>query len=249
MRYTTLLGLTLDIEADPKLERFYDQILGCQTGEEAEAMARAESNRISAAIAGAQTQLATARAQVRDGRTDDAIATVDAALASLPVNPLTQKLVADLKKEKASALLDRAQALLKRGDMDGARAALAAQTELAPSDARAATVAQRIARAEAKTAAAPGVDPRFIAERAATAELIAKGRAQYVAGDIDGGAYQPGDRGPCAERHERRRHLRASVHPRRRRRPEHPRRDLDPARHRRPASQTYRQSRDRPAAR
>ncbi len=154
--------------------------------EEAEAMARAESNRISAAIAGAQTQLATARAQVRDGRTDDAIATVDAALASLPVNPLTQKLVADLKKEKASALLDRAQALLKRGDMDGARAALAAQTELAPSDARAATVAQRIARAEAKTAAAPGVDPRFIAERAATAELIAKGRAQYVAGDTDG---------------------------------------------------------------
>lgn len=154
--------------------------------EEAEAMARAESNRISAAIAGAQAQLATARAQVRDGRTDDAIATVDAALASLPVNPLTQKLVADLKKEKASALLDRAQALLKRGDMDGARTALAAQTELAPSDARAATVAQRIARAEAKTAAAPGVDPRFIAERAATAELIAKGRAQYVAGDTDG---------------------------------------------------------------
>ena len=154
--------------------------------EEAEAMTRAESNRISAAIAGAQAQLATARAQVRDGRTDDAIATVDAALASLPVNPLTQKLVADLKKEKASALLDRAQALLKRGDMDGARTALAAQTELAPSDARAATVAQRIARAEAKTAAAPGVDPRFIAERAATAELIAKGRAQYVAGDTDG---------------------------------------------------------------
>ena len=154
--------------------------------EEAEAMTRAESNRISAAIAGAQAQLATARAQVRDGRTDDAIATVDAALASLPVNPLTQKLVADLKKEKASALLDRAQALLKRGDMDGARTALAAQTELAPSDARAAAVAQRIARAEAKTAAAPGVDPRFIAERAATAELIAKGRAQYVAGDTDG---------------------------------------------------------------
>ncbi len=154
--------------------------------EEAEAMARAESNRISSAIASAQAQLATARAQMRDGRTDDAIATVDAALASLPVNTLTQKLVADLKKEKASALLDRAQALLKRGDMDGARTALAAQTELAPSDARAATVAQRIARAEAKTAAAPGVDPRFIAERAATAELIAKGRAQYVAGDTDG---------------------------------------------------------------
>ena len=154
--------------------------------EEAEAIARAESGRLSAAISAAQTSLATARAQSRDGRADDALATLDAALASLPSNPLTQKLLADLKKEKSSALLDKAQAQLKRGDTAGARATLAAQNELAPADTRAATVAQRIARAEAKAAPAPGVDPQFVADRAATAELVAKGRAQYVAGDIDG---------------------------------------------------------------
>lgn len=154
--------------------------------EEAEALARAEAVRINAAIATAQAQLATARAQLRADQPADAIATLDAALASLPSNPLTQKIIADLKKEKASALLDQAQARLKAGDTDGARTALASQSELAPADPRAATVAQRISRAEDKAAPKPGVDPQFVADRAATAELVAKGRAQYVAGDIDG---------------------------------------------------------------
>ncbi len=154
--------------------------------EEAEALARAEAGRISSAISSAQSQLAAARAQLRDGRADAAIATLDAALASLPTNPLTQKIIADLKKEKASALLDQAQSRLKAGDTDGARAALAAQNEIAPADSRAASVAQKIAKAETKSAPVPGVDPQFRIERAATAELVAKGRAQYVAGDIDG---------------------------------------------------------------
>ena len=154
--------------------------------EEAEAMARAESARINTVIATAQAQLATARTQAREGHPEDAIATLDAALASLPSNPLTQKTIADLKKEKASALLDKAQALLRKGDTEGAKAALAAQAEIAPGDARAATVSQRVARAEAKAAPTPGVDSQFIAERSATNQLVAKGRAQYVAGDIDG---------------------------------------------------------------
>ncbi len=154
--------------------------------EEAEAIARAEAGRISTAIAAAQAQLSTARSQSRDGRADDAIATIDAALASLPSNVLTQKIIADLKKEKASALLERAQILLRRGDNDGARAALAAHAELAPTDTRGASIAKKIATAEAKAAPTPGVDAQFAADRAATSALVAKGRAQYVAGDIDG---------------------------------------------------------------
>ncbi len=153
--------------------------------QEAEAIARAESTRITNLVASAQTMLATAHKQSREGRYDDAVATIDAALATLPANTLTQKIVADLKKEKSSALLDKAQALMKRGDTEGARAALAAQAAIAPGDARAATVSQRVAQVEAK-ASAPGVDPQFVADRAATAQLVAKGRAQYVAGDVDG---------------------------------------------------------------
>ncbi|HVS51520.1 MAG TPA: type II secretory pathway, component PulD, partial [Opitutaceae bacterium] len=153
--------------------------------QEAEAIAHEESARLGTLMAAAQAQLGTARAQLRDGRPDDAIATVDAALAALPVNPLTQKIVAELKREKSSALLDRAQAAMKRGDFEAARAALAAQEQLAPGNASAASVERQLAQVEAKSTAT-ALDPAFAAERAATAQLIAKGRAQYTAGDIDG---------------------------------------------------------------
>lgn len=153
--------------------------------QEAEALARAESRRIGELMANAQTQLATARAQLRDGQAEAAIATVDAALGLLPVNPLTQKLLADLKREKASALLDRAQTLMRRGELDAARAALAEHEQLAPGSPRAAGVEQQLARAATRNAAGT-VDPGFAADRAAIAQLVAKGRAQYLAGDIDG---------------------------------------------------------------
>ncbi len=152
---------------------------------EAEAIARAEAARLTAAMANAQAQLATARTQLRNGQPADAVATIDAALAPLPVNPLTQKLVADLQREKASALLDQAQLALKRGDLDGTRAALAAYNQFAPASTREAGLERQLAQVEAKNNT-PGMSPAFVAERTATAQLIAKGRAQYVAGDIDG---------------------------------------------------------------
>jgi general secretion pathway protein D len=156
--------------------------------QEAEALARAEAARISELSAGGQRMLANARTQLRQGKYDDAIATVDAALATLPANPLTQRLIADLQKEKASALLDRAQALLKSGQTDAARAALIAHNQLAPSSTRSTALERQLAQPAARVARGNAVagDPQFAAERSATAELIAKGRAQYVAGDIDG---------------------------------------------------------------
>ncbi len=155
--------------------------------QEADLLARAESDRINNLIAGAVRQLDAARGYDRDGHNDDAIATLDAALAVLPANPLTTKLIADLKKEKASALVAKAQTLVKAGDVDGARAALAAREALAPADSRSASVQSQIAKVETKSAAkASAVSPEFAAEREATGKLITKGRAQYVAGDIDG---------------------------------------------------------------
>ena len=153
--------------------------------QEADALVRAESARLGGLIADASAKLDTARSQSRVGLPEAAIVTVDAALAALPVNPLTQKLIADLKKEKASALLAQAQVLIARGDTEGARAALAAQARLVPADTRAAGVARQLATAEAKASAAQ-VDPTFAAARAESDRLIAKGRAQYLAGDIDG---------------------------------------------------------------
>ena len=159
---------------------------------EADALVAAESARISAALAGAATQRATARALGADGQFAAAIATLDAALASLPMNSLTQKTVAEIKRDQASLYFDQAQSLLTRGDTAGARAALAAASALEPGSSRSAGLTRQLSRAETQSAnaasftAAPGVDAEFLADRAATEQLIAKGRAQYVAGDIDG---------------------------------------------------------------
>ncbi|MBI5693912.1 MAG: type II secretory pathway, component PulD [Verrucomicrobia bacterium] len=153
--------------------------------QEAEALARAEAARLDQLVMEGQARLAAARSQLRNNKPDDAIATVDAVLATLPENPATQKLSADLKKEKAAALLERAQILIKKGDNDGARAALAAHGRLAPADTRSAALERQLVRAETKPAAV-AADPGYVAERANTAQLVAKGRAQYVAGDLDG---------------------------------------------------------------
>ncbi|MDP3073237.1 MAG: type II secretory pathway, component PulD, partial [Opitutaceae bacterium] len=152
---------------------------------EAEALARAEAGRITQLVATGQIQLDTARTQLRRGQIDDAIATLDTALAALPLNPTTQRLVGDLKWEKATALLDRAQAALKRGDTTTARAALAMHGQIAPESQRSTGLARQIDRVDAKPVVA-AVDPSFVSDRAATQQLIAKGRAQYVAGDLDG---------------------------------------------------------------
>lgn len=162
--------------------------------QEAEALARAEAARIGELVAGAQQMLANARTQLREGKYNDTIATVDAALASLPNNSLTQRVIADLQKEKASALLDRAQAQLRSANVDGARASLAAHNAIAPVSTRSASLERQIATqpvilSSSGKAPSPSKippDPQFVAERASSAALVARGRAQYVAGDIDG---------------------------------------------------------------
>ena len=53
-------------------------------------------------------------------------------------------------------------------------------------DTRAASLERQIAQAENRAVAAVPSDPVFAAQRAETERLVAKGRAQYVAGDIDG---------------------------------------------------------------
>ena len=159
---------------------------------EADALVAAESARIKTALANATTQRATARTQAASGQYAEALATLQAAQAALPSNALTQKTIAELKRDQAAVLLDQAQAQLAQADAAGARASLARATELEPSNTRLAGLNRQVERAESSAArpstssAIAGVDASFLAERAATNDLIAKGRAQYVAGDIDG---------------------------------------------------------------
>ena len=159
---------------------------------EADALVAAESARIKTALANATTQRATARTQAASGQYAEALATLQAAQAALPANALTQKTIAELKRDQAAVLLDQAQAQIAQADATAARASLARATELEPSNTRLASLNRQVERAESSAArknnssSTPGVDASFLAERAATNDLIAKGRAQYVAGDIDG---------------------------------------------------------------
>jgi general secretion pathway protein D len=159
---------------------------------EADALVAAESARIKTALANATTQRATARTQAASGQYAEALATLQVAQAELPTNALTQKTIAELKRDQAAILLDQAQAQLAQADATGARASLARATELEPGNTRLASLNRQLERAESSAArpstssAIAGVDASFLAERAATNDLIAKGRAQYVAGDIDG---------------------------------------------------------------
>ena len=159
---------------------------------EADALVAAESARIKTALANATTQRATARTQAASGQYAEALATLQVAQAELPTNALTQKTIAELKRDQAAILLDQAQAQLAQADATGARASLARATELEPGNTRLASLNRQLERAESSAArpstssAITGVDASFLAERAATNDLIAKGRAQYVAGDIDG---------------------------------------------------------------
>jgi general secretion pathway protein D len=159
---------------------------------EADALVAAESARINAALANTKTQRATARTQAGSGQFAEALATLEAAQAVLPSNALTQKTIAELKRDQASVLIDQAQAQITRGDTTGARASLARATDLEPGNTRVAALSRKVESAEtavvrkSASPASSGVDAAFLAERAATNELIAKGRAQYVAGDIDG---------------------------------------------------------------
>jgi GNAT superfamily N-acetyltransferase len=90
--------------------------LGRQLMAQAEAMARAESARINTVIATAQAQLATARTQAREGHPEDAIATLDAALASLPSNPLTQKTIAGIQADSSLSVQEKANSAQKAID-------------------------------------------------------------------------------------------------------------------------------------
>ena len=95
----------------PDADRFED---------EAEALARDEASRLASLMEETQQQLAAARAMIRERRIDAALVTIDAALARLPLNPMTQGLVAELRREKASAYVEHAHQLISRGEIDAA---------------------------------------------------------------------------------------------------------------------------------
>ncbi len=155
---------------------------------QADDLAKQEDLRIRGLIADARVKRAEARRLAKDGRFDEAASVLDGAINSLPSNPATASTIVDLQAEKNGLLLEKAQYALRQGDTAGARAALDAYAATSANDRRTERVARSIDAVELNPPLQPieEVNPRFIADQKEVAKLVAKGRSQYLAGDIDG---------------------------------------------------------------
>ena len=163
-----------------------------QTPEEAAAsqadtLAKQENERIKGLIDDADAKRSDARGMAKDGRFDDAAATLDAAMKEIPSNPATKDILADLQSDKNGLLLQKAQYLLKQGDTDGARVALDAYAQIEPGSKKVQKVSRSIDKVELNPPLPP-IDPksRFVTDEKEIAKLQAKGRSQYLAADMDG---------------------------------------------------------------
>lgn len=155
---------------------------------DADALAAQENQRIKGLIADTGAKRSEARALAKQGRFDDAAVVLDGAINSLPANPATTSVVADLQAEKAELLRDKALFALDQGDTAAAREASAAYRQ-ASGNAKAADKLARKIEKEEFDPAKPSIEvasPKFISDQKDIAKLVARGRSQYLAGDLDG---------------------------------------------------------------
>jgi len=155
----------------------------------ATALAKAEEARVQQLLADADAEAKAAARLAKDGDFETAAAKYEAAARSLPTNTLTEEKIEELNSAKNELLLRKSQALLKQGDTAGAQAALDAYvTATSPESKAARRQAAKIDEAELNPSLQPidKINPNYLEEQKKLAALLAKGRSQYVAGDIDG---------------------------------------------------------------
>ena len=155
----------------------------------ADEMVAAEADRVKDLISAAKAEKKAALSLARNGDYDAATAKLDAASRTLPVNTLTQDTLTNLDETKNELMLRKSRELLKKGDTVGAKVALDGY-KVSPSASASAVKKQagRIDRVELDPSIKPieEANPAFLVEQKKIAALVAKGRSQYVAGDVDG---------------------------------------------------------------
>lgn len=157
--------------------------------DEATLLAQEEEARLNQLLADVADQRREARSLARANNYPAALSTLETAARILPNNTLTQRTLADLDKDRSEILLAQSQYLLRQGDIEGARASLEAYEQAQASSARTAQAqAARISRVEQNPPLLniEEINPAFSQEQAEIAGLIARGRSQYLAADIDG---------------------------------------------------------------
>lgn len=159
------------------------------TTDKASSLAKQEDARLKGLIKAAYAKRSDARKLARDTRFDDAAAVLDGAIATLPANNATKDVLADLQADRNALMLEKAQYLLGQGDTVGARNALDAYSQSSTANSRKVEkVSSQINSTELNPPlpSVEKVDPQFINAQKDVAKLVARGRSQYLAADLDG---------------------------------------------------------------
>jgi len=147
-----------------------------------------ESSFVTTAIQNSKADLARARELAADGRYSPAYTLIDAAISRLPANTGTEDLINELENAKKKMLLDQAQELAVEGSGTAAMAAFQ-RYERDPSNQPA---IQNQADEVRKTVENPyaydirEISPKFVETFQEVEDLLMKGRAQFVNGDVEG---------------------------------------------------------------
>ncbi len=155
----------------------------------AEVMARDEAARIKALMSDVNGQRSAAKKLASQDNYDGAIATLDAAVRTLPANTLTQKLIADVQSDILDLQLEKAEAYLSDGKTTEAQAALETYKKSPDANLKAANSLQgdiNKAMLHPDRPTLVEASPNYVRDHSQIASLLAKGRSQYIAADLDG---------------------------------------------------------------
>jgi len=156
--------------------------------EEAEAIARAETDRLRALLETTAKERKTARSLAREKQYDQAIEVLDDVSADLPNNLLTQETLREIDEDRGELLVDQARYLLKSGDLAAARLALDQRLDMGAYNRSVEKLTLSLERAEEraeKAIAAVQTSAPHISVSTDQSDLIAmmnRARRQYVAG-------------------------------------------------------------------
>lgn len=146
------------------------------------------ANQVERATDDARAAAREARTQARQGFYDLALDTLARAKAGLPDSPTTAATRADIDALAGDILLEQGAAALNGGQLAAARAVLVRYHSEYGADRQARRLEAALAAAEADPASVnlAEASPGFLEAQSAQRELIARGRAQFMAGDYDG---------------------------------------------------------------
>ncbi len=166
---------------DTRVEPFLDSLADRRVALE-------EARRIEDASTDARAVLQSAPEWIAAGRYDRTIDEINAVLDELPENVRTVNLIAELEKKRSEATIKKALAQLREGRMREAGQTYAQYEQYEETNREARQTAREVERGLDDPSYIPieDVSPDYPAQSERVRELLLRGRAQFINGDLQG---------------------------------------------------------------